>query len=358
METKIERIYAISKWHHSLSDAQDEVDDELEKMEDSVIRRLENQGYEYRQGTTTNYRDTYDRSRDKYKSKASRVLYFKKVEEEALKLFSSVMEFSTSFEEDDKLDIENQLSEKVKSKIPSEKAVNEIRYRTGYRNVPNPNIPGGIDIPYRESYTVSVNKKLTNLRFSKLKLVASNLILGEAEPIGLPLSDTIYKWPFDNCGSLEQSFSQQFDYSIRKGFTIEFEKTIESSTSISVEMGFEFGGASGGASYESSRSLSIRNSRSYSEEEEESRTGNFEFRVAPNTKNTISLTIQQFLARRKFEGNAIITGELVAEYENVKVKYKLLDLLNENQRNVNLKGYYSNLDYREIPIKIEEKECE
>ena len=142
--------------------------------------------------------------------------------------------------------------------------------------------------------TARVKLPLRKINFNSIKIISSNLILEDSIPVGIPINDTVYKWQYNNNGDLEQSFDQDFVYQHRTGFSLEFTKTIESEVSIGGELNYSGTGWGSSANFSKRVTTTIQNRRSYNEEKVEFRTGNDTFKVAPNSKTTVTLTIQQF----------------------------------------------------------------
>lgn len=103
----------------------------------------------------------------------------------------------------------------------------------------------------------------------------------------------------------------------------------------------------------------IKNTKSISETKDEIVRTTYKFNVPANKIVDFKLTIQNFEARRNYNGPIILDGEVVLTYgRNEKiVKYQLSKLLNKEQRTIIISGFYANINWEEVPIDISEKDC-
>jgi len=249
------------------------------------------------------------------------------------------------------MDITAELTNKIQGKIPLSTEI-EI-------SVPTITGTGGSlrnHVPRIKIIKVKKSLNLSALTFDNLTIEDSFLKLeNEPHKIGLPNSDSFTVIPYDNPLISQQTISIEHSYKLTKGWKIDFTQIFVSSTKVGGSLKFDVGGVGGNASFEKTVTDTITNSESVSETTEISGKLTVPFNIPAKIKVRITIGIQNFEARRNFEGNIIVNGNITIGYgnsEKVEVK-KISDILGESERTFNVSGYYANIDWEELPINIE-----
>lgn len=340
-------LYGLSDWHRSMGDAEQECDDRLRELEADALRQAESDGWQYIGGETSGYDREHDAGADLYRCGAERVLLFLKGEDDLVVLDADVASMKhVNFESPPPIDITGQLLAALDGKIPAqvEKVVRTPDIRIN-----------GTGVSVRPSRRMKIRCKLKTISFKSLSVVASDLALGkDIQTVNIPSYESIHRIPYDNCGSPEQSFVRDYTTKIVRGWRLKTTRRITSSTKI--EGNLKFTSAEASVSHEIKRELSTE--REYSETKEETLRLTLPFKVAANSKVDIEIRVMSLEARRSFEGPVTVDGIAIAHYEeNEKREHRLSDLLSEEDRSFELSGFYSNIDYEEMPIKVVATPC-
>jgi hypothetical protein len=344
-------IRAESRWHESDGEAENECDRKLDELERKAISDARNDGGRYSTGVLSAYEFSYDRTRDLVKCARRKTLYFdypdkmqedEQVEELTWEAYQELLNEGQikGLAQNPSIDVSGTLRALLKPKVP----------QTENFTLHVPSIGGG---PATRS---TVAAPLTSITFQNLNIISSNLVLdNNAVPVGLPIKDQTWVYPYSNCTPAEQRHERDITYTVVRGLTITFSKTITSETRIAGTLTFSFGG--GEASH--TRNVSITNTRTISEERSETIRESYPFVFPANMICEAKLTIQHFEARRNFQGTIVVEGMAVLKYGKGMVikNVPLSRLLNEQERTIFVSGYHGNLDYKVVPITITSKPC-
>ncbi|MCY1359616.1 hypothetical protein D9M69_461980 [compost metagenome] len=203
-------------------------------------------------------------------------------------------------------------------------------------------------------------QSLTSFTISTLTITKSMLKLAdEGEIIGIPLSETVVKFPINNCGkTVRIDLNRDIEYEFTTGYRITTEHSITDKYEISGTMTFGEGNSLGGSF---SREVSFRQSQEYSTSQTERRSQKMQFTIEPNTKAIISITSRKHEMVRSFEGPVTVDCTIYAIYGIDPAlgtkQFSLSQLLSEDERSFTLKGHYASLDTQVHDIDIEDIGC-
>jgi hypothetical protein len=353
-------LRAESDWKHSQSDAENQCDERLDILEDEAISQASSNGGEYVQGSTSSYSIDYNSSTDLFKCTRERTLEFEYPEKENLikqielvdyeehkniKLINNV----NSKNNETPINVTSTLEAIIQPKVPA--IITATYFRLENEFSPYDNITLSRRVPY------TVNLPLTAIKFNHLNIISSSLLLdSDAYTINIPMTETVLHFPYYNCSSMEQSVRRDVEFKIVRGWKIEFTKTITSATKIGGKLKF---GSDGEADISLELKSEIKNHKSISETKEEAIKTSYPFNIAANKIVDIKLIIQNFEARRNYNGPIILDGEVVLIYgqEEKKNVKQLSSILNEQERTIHISGYYANINWEEVPINITQKDC-
>lgn len=360
-------IQATSDWHYSQSDAEIQCDERLDSLESEEISRAESNGGKYVGGTTYSYSIEYNSSSEEYKCSRERTLEFIFIEEQILESDIEEIEYE-DFKVDDlkisaekiasepTVDVTKQLEQLIKPKVPQTVLHEEVRVGGG-GGFPGGFPGGGGGGRFPRVRIRRVNLPLSKIVFTNLNIISSNLTLdSNAYTVNIPTTETVLHIPYSNCGSNRQTIKRDIEFKVVRGWKIDFTKKITSSTKVGGKLKF---GSIGEADIEHRLTTEITNHKSISETKDEILRTSFQFTVESFKITDILLTVQNFEARRNFSGPITLEGEVQLIYGSGQkvIKHNLSGLLNNNERTMDISGYYANISWEELPVKITEKDC-
>lgn len=258
------------------------------------------------------------------------------------------------------LDIKNLLIYQVQKFIPSTEWFKFIEMKsktpppTGRGvTIPSPSRP--IDL------NAGANLALESFYIDKLFFIESDLILEDnVEMSTLPENERIIIIPYTNQLDATQSITIKDTYKKITGWKTEFSETIQNSETISGSLNFkikykviEFGGEN---KYEYKTVRTTSYSKSINETKEETLDISMPFNIPPKQKVEIKTGYRNSFATRKFSGFIQIEADVVIKYGNQWVyaekTKKLSSFLAEDLRAFNLSGYYTDIEYKVIPVEL------
>lgn len=258
------------------------------------------------------------------------------------------------------IDVKNLLIYQVQKDLPTKEWFRFIDMKS---KIPPPFIPAGaIGVPappVDPNAGDSLNFEaiwLENLFFADSDLLlADNVVMST-----LPENERIIVMPYTNELDAPQSITIKDTYKKITGWKAEFSESIQNSDSISGEVNFKINYKVFDFGVEQKYEHKTIRTRSYLKSINESKEEIFDismpFNIPPKQKVEIKIGYRNSYATRKFEGFVLIEADVKLKYGNewayVEKTKKLSSFLSSESRSFNLSGYYSDIDYKEIPVEI------
>jgi hypothetical protein len=258
------------------------------------------------------------------------------------------------------LDIKNILTYQVQKFIPT---ADWFKFAEMKSKMPPPT-GGGVTVPTpSKPFDPNAGDNLSFESFSldRLFFIESDLLLDDnVEMSTLPENERIILIPYTNQLDAPQTITIKDTYKKITGWKAEFSESIQNSETISGSLNFkikykviEFGGES---KYEYKTVNTATYSKAINKTEEETLDISIPFNIPPKLKVDIKTGYRNSFATRKFSGFVKVEGDVIIRYGNQWVyaekTKKLSSFLTEDLRAFNLNGYYSDIEYKVIPVEL------
>ncbi len=258
------------------------------------------------------------------------------------------------------IDIKNILTYQAQKLVPS---VEWFKFSDMASKLPPPP-PGGVTIPGPSKPpdpNAGAHLNLENIYFENMFFIDSDLLLDDTVQMSaLPENERIIILPYTNQLDAQQTITVKDTYKKITGWKAEFAENIQNSEMISgninFKMNYEAISVGGGSSYEHKIVKTTSYSRVINETKEETFEVSMPFNIPPKQKVEIKTGYRNSYATRKFSGFVKIESDIKIRYGNEWVfaekTKKLSLLLPDEARSFYLNGYYTDIEYKEIPVEV------
>ena len=359
------KVVVSSNWRDSIDEAKNECNRILDIKAEDVISREDYDGFYLTSSSYSSYSTESRKSDSEFRCTRARTLRFKEYEQRAdggrQPPDSPSPEAQVWMTQESRVMASALLAKGARLIEPAGEAQETYfsRINDKIRQSLPPTAEISIKLPPFD-IEFRINAHLNSFSVDAILIKNSKLKLEEREEIvGIPLSESVVRIPVSNCGTgISLELHRKVEYGYTTGFRIETERAMTDKYEISGKLSFgDYAEIGGSFSHE----VSFRETQEYSSSKTESREETIDISVPPNTKADISLICQRFEARRAFEGPVTVDCNVVANYgvgdHSVSRSYALSTLLSPEERSFLIKGKYSNLDTRVMPISIAPGEC-
>ncbi|MCX8531133.1 hypothetical protein [Chryseobacterium luquanense] len=221
---------------------------------------------------------------------------------------------------------------------------------------------GAITVPMKPiDPNAGDNLNFESISLENLIFIDSDLLLDDKiEMSTLPQNERIITMPYTNQLDTPQSITIKDSYKKITGWKAEFSDSIQNSDTISGSISFKikyliFEGG-GGKQYEYKTVRTSTYSKSINEIKEETFDISMPFNIPPKQKVEIKTGYRNSNATRKFSGSVVFEADVKIKFGNewvfVEKSKKLSSILSTELRSFNLNGYYSDIEFKEIPVEI------
>lgn len=205
------------------------------------------------------------------------------------------------------------------------------------------------------------NLNLESILIENIFFADSDLLLDDKiEMSSLPENERIISMPYTNQLDVPQSITIKDSYKKITGWKAEFSESIQNSDTISGTVNFKINykifDFEAEQKYEHKTVKTTTFTKSINLSKEETLEVSMPFNIPPKQKVEIKTGYRNSYATRKFSGFVVFEAEVKLRYGNQWVyaekSKKLSAILSPELRSYNLSGYYTDIEYKEIPVEV------